>query len=216
MVSNAYIPPFSEIFNTYGDDLTNAQLLCQYGFILDMNDNDRVSWTATEVLRVLAPGQFADSDFEEFLTRTLPLIPIDHALFEHSQLVYLNPLTTDEFCLNSEGKISHHLWILLLFLACRAVRHCLSVDSGVNLRGLLDLQLDLEILVSDDDDETSPRIIDPELLGLLLQMSSLITTLCSERKHTSGRRESSNVDLFEILDVSLTRYLYLIYVEFVC
>ena len=223
MVSNTCIPPLTEVFNTYGDDLTNAQLLSQYGFILDMNDNDRVSWTASEVLHILAPGQCTDGDLEEFLThlrQAVPLIPTDHVLFEHSQLVYFNPLMIDEFCLNSEGKISHHLWILLLLVACRgAVRLYLSVDIGANLRRLLDLQVELESLVSADDDdgddvETSPRTddFDPELLGLLLQMSSSIATLCFERKRTSGKPGYSSLDLFELLDVSLTKRLFLIWV----
>ena len=211
MVSNAYIPPLDEVFNTYGDGLTNAQLLSQYGFILDMNDNDRVSWTATEVLHILAPGQYTDADIEEFLThlrQAVPKIPTNHVLFEHSELVYINPLTIDEFCLNSEGKISHHLWILLLLVACRAVRRCFSVDFGVDLRRLLDLQVDLENLVSADDDDdgvgTSPRTdgFDPELLGLLLEMSSSIVTLCFKRKHTSGNSGVSKMDLFDLLDVS--------------
>ena len=213
MVSNTCIPPLSEVFNTYGDGLTNAQLLSQYGFILDMNDNDRVSWTATEVLHILAPGQYTDRDLKEFLTRlrqAVPLIPTNHVLFEHSQLVYFNPLTIDEFCLNSEGKISHHLWILLLLVACRAVRLYLSVDFGVNLRRLLDLQVDMESLVSTDDDDdddevgTSPGTdgFDPELLGLLLEMSSSIATLCFKRKHTSGKSGFSNIDLLDLLDVS--------------
>ena len=208
MVSNTYIPPLTEVFNTYGDGLTNAQLLSQYGFVLDINDNDRISWTATEILHILAPGQYIDRDLEEFLTQlrqAVPLIPTEHVLFKDSQLVYFNPLTIDEYCLNSEGKISHHLWILLLLVACRAVR----LDLGVNLRLLLDLQVDLESLVSaddDDDDEvvTSPRTdsFDPELLGLLLEMSSSIATLCFEHKHTSGKRGFSNLDIFDFLDVS--------------
>jgi hypothetical protein len=192
MVSNTCIPPLTEIFNTYGEDLTNAQLLSQYGFILDMNDNDRVSWTAAEVLRILTPGQCDDSELKGILTdlrQALPLIPLDHALFEHSQLVHFNPLTIDEFCVNSEGKISHHLWILLLLLACKAMRPC--TEFGINSRRLLDLQLDLESI------ETLPDGFDPELLGLLVHMSSSIATLCSER---SGK---STLELFELLDVSL-------------
>ena len=208
MVSNIYIPPLTEVFNTYGDGLTNAQLLTQYGFILDMNDNDRVSWTATEVLQILGPDQYTDGDLNDFLThlrQAVPLIPTDHVLFEQSQLVYLNPLTMDEFCLNSEGKISHNLWILLLLVASRAVR--LSVDFEVTLRHLLDLQVDLESLVSDVDDDgagTSPGTdgFDLKLLGLLLEMSSSIATLCFKRKHTSGKPGSSNLDVFDLLDVS--------------
>ena len=210
MVSNTYIPPFTEIFNTYGEDLTNAQLLSQYGFILDLNENDRISWTAAQVLRILAPSHCTESDLQELLThlrQTLPLIPSDHALFKHSQLVCLNPLTLDEFCLNDDGKVSHQLWNLLLLLACRAVKLYVNVDFGVILRRLLDLQFDLESLISADDEAeaspgTKPEELDRELLGLLLHMSSSVATLCSERKHTSGKAGSSNLDLFELLDVS--------------
>ena len=200
MVSNTYIPALTEVFNTYGD-LTNAQLLSQYGFMLDMNDNDRVSWTAAEVLYDLVPGQYTDADLEEFLTQlrqAVPLIPTKHVLFKHSQFVYFNPLTIDQFCLNSEGKISHHLWILLLLVACRAMR----LDLGVNLKRLLDLQVDLESLVSAGEVGTSPMTDDfnPELLGVLLEMSSSIATLCLKRSSVSPGCPTS--DLLDLLDVS--------------
>ena len=209
MISNTFIPTLTEIFNTYGDDLTNAQLLSQYGFILDINDNDQVYWTATEVLNVLTPGQFTESEILTHLRQASPLIPRDHPLFEHSQLVYFNSLTHEEFCINDEGKISHHLWVLLLLLACRALGRCLSVDAGAILRRLLDFQLDLESLISVDDDEddegsagTMSKEVDSELSGLLLQMGSSIVALCSERKHASGKPGYSNLDLSDLLDVS--------------
>ena len=46
MVTNESVPPFSEIFNTYGEHLSNAQLLVRYGFLLDDNENDTISWNA--------------------------------------------------------------------------------------------------------------------------------------------------------------------------
>lgn len=55
MVTNLYIPPFIEIFNTYGEDLSNAQLLARYGFALsDGNDNDIVSWDLDELEEIAA------------------------------------------------------------------------------------------------------------------------------------------------------------------
>ena len=51
MVSNAYISPYAEIFNTYGEDLSNAQLLARYGFALaEGNDGDVVSWEVGEAV----------------------------------------------------------------------------------------------------------------------------------------------------------------------
>ena len=49
MVVNAAIAPGSEIFNTYGPKLTNAELLVRYGFMLDANDNDILTWTVEEI-----------------------------------------------------------------------------------------------------------------------------------------------------------------------
>ncbi|KAI5121514.1 hypothetical protein M0805_006551 [Coniferiporia weirii] len=53
MVTNAHVPPFVEVFNTYGEYLTNAQLLVRYGFVLDSNENDIISWDV-ETLRNFA------------------------------------------------------------------------------------------------------------------------------------------------------------------
>ena len=44
IVSNAPIPPGAEVFNTYGEHLTNAQLVARYGFALDGNENDIVNF----------------------------------------------------------------------------------------------------------------------------------------------------------------------------
>jgi hypothetical protein len=49
MVVNAAVGPGEEVFNTYGANLTNAELLVRYGFILDANDNDILTWTTDEV-----------------------------------------------------------------------------------------------------------------------------------------------------------------------
>jgi hypothetical protein len=42
MVSNAPVGAGEEVFNTYGDGLSNAQLLVRYGFALDGNEHDAV------------------------------------------------------------------------------------------------------------------------------------------------------------------------------
>ncbi|KAK7679455.1 hypothetical protein QCA50_017509 [Cerrena zonata] len=51
MTSNLPIPPHVQIYNTYGENLTNAQLLVRYGFALPSgcNDNDVVSWKFHEL-----------------------------------------------------------------------------------------------------------------------------------------------------------------------
>ena len=49
MVSNLVIPPGEEVFNTYGEHLTNAQLLARYGFVLDGNENDVVTFGSDDL-----------------------------------------------------------------------------------------------------------------------------------------------------------------------
>ncbi|KAI0080163.1 SET domain-containing protein [Panus rudis PR-1116 ss-1] len=44
MVTNRPVAAGGEVFNTYGERLTNAQLLVRYGFALEGNENDMVSW----------------------------------------------------------------------------------------------------------------------------------------------------------------------------
>ncbi|KAL5531645.1 hypothetical protein ACEPAG_4522 [Sanghuangporus baumii] len=55
MVTNAPILPFTQVFNTYGEHLTNAQLLVRYGFVLDVNENDVLAWNYSNLC------YFADS-----------------------------------------------------------------------------------------------------------------------------------------------------------
>jgi hypothetical protein len=55
IVSNLPIPPDSEVFNTYGERLTNAQLLSRYGFALDGNENDIITFEVDDL-----PGMHYD------------------------------------------------------------------------------------------------------------------------------------------------------------
>lgn len=48
MITNLAVPPHSEIFNTYGN-LSNAQLLARYGFVLEDNGNDGVEWLEADL-----------------------------------------------------------------------------------------------------------------------------------------------------------------------
>jgi hypothetical protein len=47
------------VFNTYGETLTNAQLLARYGFVLDSNDNDVIAWDLEELVDAVGSSTFA-------------------------------------------------------------------------------------------------------------------------------------------------------------
>ncbi|KAF8870889.1 hypothetical protein BD779DRAFT_508069 [Infundibulicybe gibba] len=53
MVTNSIIPPFTEVFNTYGENMSNAQLLSRYGFIIDGNEHDYLAWDVEEIFQFL-------------------------------------------------------------------------------------------------------------------------------------------------------------------
>lgn len=53
MAMNDSVPPFTEVFNTYGERLTNAQLLARYGFLLDGNEHDLLDWSVREMSDVV-------------------------------------------------------------------------------------------------------------------------------------------------------------------
>ncbi|CCM03037.1 uncharacterized protein FIBRA_05154 [Fibroporia radiculosa] len=60
MVSVRAIESSTEIFNTYGSKLGNAALLVRYGFALEGNENDFISWDLAEILNLAAPQSIHD------------------------------------------------------------------------------------------------------------------------------------------------------------
>ncbi|TFK45041.1 hypothetical protein BDQ12DRAFT_46280 [Crucibulum laeve] len=210
MVSDIPIPPHSEVFNTYGETLTNAQLLTRYGFILDVNENDHLTWTLDDLYAGLgnSAAQLLQSSIsglikhenEETYGHILDLFP-------ESQLVYRDDLSpSDNLCINSDGKLSYQLWITLALLA----QPHSGMHTGIleSLKALLNFQLFLEekqeaMMV---DGEFSSTLCGSEHLGtetseLFLELARSIISLCDRRRKT-GNCESSP-DLGELLDVGL-------------
>ena len=121
MVVNAAITPGSEIFNTYGSKLTNAELLVRYGFILDANDNDILTWTVEEILDAagatlddLQPRRWDDYTGYSACMEILRDWEYD-AGWAESELVIdtersdnRNPLY-----MTADGVLSHKLWLAI-------------------------------------------------------------------------------------------------------
>lgn len=207
MVSNAPIPPHSQVFNTYGESLTNAQLLSQYGFILDANENDCLCWDPDEVYRCFSP----DVNFHGGRTRLISIwkdILLDtmgNGLMERisdSQLVYLRSENSIDLCLDGDGKISYPLWIFLVLP---------SIDRGTSnltflseaLSCLLDYQLVLETQVETDrNDVTRSALAENPLASTAAALAHRVITLCVARKAKLGKAGADHVDLGGIMDVS--------------
>ena len=209
MVSNAGIPPHSEIFNTYGETLTNAQLLNQYGFILDVNENDRISWSINQVVEILYPEILSADDTRlqavETVYRTaLAHIPSLAESASQSELVYYETNADAVFSLNDEGKVSLQLWTLLLCMLSQRDGNTIP-NTYEMLRLLLDLQLSLE-LSSDDDHDKEIGEVGPLFLRTILAVAKSITVLCSTRKKKTGKPGSYDIDLSEVLEVRRGHY----------
>ena len=121
MVVNAAIAPGFEIFNTYGSKLTNAELLVRYGFMLDANDNDILTWTVEEIwdaagatLDDLRPRRWGDyagygacmeilRDWEYDAGWADSVSVIDTKRNENRNPLYMT----------ADGELSHKLWLAI-------------------------------------------------------------------------------------------------------
>lgn len=120
MVTNRPIEPGRQIFNTYGESLTNAQLLARYGFALDGNENDIISWELSELE---APQGMDSRSFVSLVDQVIRIWP-RFTGWQESNLVY-QPTTAflpgsleggigrhqPALCVNGDARISHQLWI---------------------------------------------------------------------------------------------------------
>jgi hypothetical protein len=226
MISKTAIPPHTEIFNTYGEDLTNAQLLNQYGFILDVNENDRLFWTMDDVLETLTSGHTTrgihDSHRQRFaqdLRDISAYILGDELAFGQSQLVYHEASGENVFCLNSDGIMSHHLWLALFVLSVWRnfpnVKR-LEPDVAQMAHSILELQAELEILEDDEedtDDQNNGQYdkkpigkvpADHRIPALLHDIALFAVQLCAARKATSGPEGVSAAQLSDIIDAEVS------------
>jgi hypothetical protein len=67
MVTNLPVEAGEEVFNTYGEHLSNAELLACYGFMLDENENDVVRWKLADL-----PWRGSHGSMLEMPNRSLP------------------------------------------------------------------------------------------------------------------------------------------------
>ncbi|KAH9044238.1 SET domain-containing protein [Lactarius hengduanensis] len=119
MVANAPAAPGEEIFNTYGASLSNAELLMRYGFMLDANDNDVLTWTTEEIWDA-AGAALSDphlSRWEDEIGHGVCMDILRNWLYDRgwadSELVVDTELEENKnaFYMTADGIISHKLWV---------------------------------------------------------------------------------------------------------
>ncbi|GJJ11272.1 hypothetical protein Clacol_005504 [Clathrus columnatus] len=184
IVANLPIGADEEVFNTYGDGLTNAQLLCHYGFMLDGNEHNTITWTLDELL-----GEDAAKAEDGVMNQWKLLISrLNH--WKGTQRVYnptiyqqrksqadtdgsgmgendertgssntLNP-TPGCFNINADGQVSLQLWMLLFIIVLASVKHELDPkDTMIELIHIItgwQERLEGQVTMDDDSDPGSP------------------------------------------------------------
>ncbi|KAJ3851944.1 hypothetical protein EV368DRAFT_83037 [Lentinula lateritia] len=207
MVSNAAITPHSEVFNTYGETLSNAQLLTRYGFILDVNENDSVSWEFEGLIHFLEElnhSKSRGSGTPLGLPWNTLVESFDVDVFSNSELVF-EPAEA-AYCINCEGKVSWQFWLVVVSHQCASL---------VPAEEILSISMDLgryqtsrekqNVGASDTIGATTNH---KYLLPSLAQKTAcVIRDLCQQRKtHLGDGRDQEGLgNLFDELDPSQSR-----------
>ncbi|PBK94934.1 SET domain-containing protein [Armillaria gallica] len=165
MVSNMHIPSHGEVFNTYGETLSNAQLLLRYGFILDVNENDQVLWDIEELLE----------DTPEHIIKAWHSIDIPtetwRDCFSASDLVHHHP-GKPVFNIDCDGRVSHHVLLFYALLACVQLR------CNFSLVDIADRLVECEGL----DDQSFNSAVD----RIIAHIAASIIALCVKRQARLG------------------------------
>jgi hypothetical protein len=211
MVANAFIAAGAEVFNTYGPALSNAQLICQYGFALDGNEHDDVSWDETDLMEFVSPDAW---DKQQSYVAELREQWKEYTAWESSDLVFnidrsarlAGPRT---YLVNCDGLISHDFWAWGAATVLAEAYNCTSADVVPAAVGLaeeqskLEARLEIEVdMVEDHDaeDAATDESSDSASLALLLRLYDFIGTIIMARQ-TRLLRGKTPGELDSLLDV---------------
>lgn len=206
MVVNAPVPPFSEVYNTYGESLSNAELLCQHGFVLDANEHDSLTWTSDEVFNAV-PG--LSLSLREEINHTCTHLFADTefmASFEETRCLLGGVVgeSRSPYTINADGLVSVQLWILLLLASAHQTSQAPAAlldkeESRSALQSLYGLQVALENQVEclDDSGDGTKNYgnigallgcMDGRYVAVLKHSCELLVALCQTRKANTGQR----------------------------
>jgi N-lysine methyltransferase SETD6 len=153
MVVNAAITPGEEVFNTYGARLSNAELLVRYGFMLDANDNDILTWTIEEIWDA-AGAALADSEPRRWDNEAGYGVCMEilrdwqyDAGWAGSELVIDTELdeNSNPLYMTADGVLSHKLWLAIALATLqRQDTNLKAAQTRQLLRGMAWAQTQLE------------------------------------------------------------------------
>ncbi|KAG6830432.1 hypothetical protein H0H92_000735 [Tricholoma furcatifolium] len=207
MVSNASISPGEEVFNTYGETLTNAELLCRYGFILDANENDRVHLDFSDILNITTDlsnsgVQFTQTEADwDMIIQRFGDEGVYSLVSESSLIYYEEGNHGRAFSLDADGRVSHRLWTVLALPLCLRVDRS-DIGNAINLSGAhLKAFLEFQLIVEAADETYDGRLAAHQLSDEIAVLARTVMNLCATRKARSGSQQLHNTgDLNDLLD----------------
>ncbi|TFY72295.1 hypothetical protein EVG20_g706 [Dentipellis fragilis] len=221
MVSNAPIQANEEVFNTYGEKLTNAELLVRYGFALDGNENDFISWTAEEVWDAgCSGGESAWGALNMFMevvatwrsfqgwTDSALVSNADGANGEDSAGGIGTPRDAPPLWLMADGTISHSLWVICALGAMyKTGNNGSGRESAERTIGFLKrvayAQVHMENTSASGDDEAGAGREEEKIYEkMVADVVRTVVSLCRGRldRLVEGTELKSSVDVGEYAD----------------
>jgi hypothetical protein len=205
MVMNAPVSAGDEIFNSYDSNLPNSSLLARYGFILEGNEYDYVSWDSTRLPQSMQGCTRALSEdlaeiwTEELLNKTSLVCDHRNSLVTS---VHVDPTAhgrsstyrEPHYRINSDGLISVDLWVVAAACSVKAA------ISKTSLGQLARAQVYAEN--NEDHDTESAGVLTSTCLELKI-LANLVQDLCRSRLAGMHRPELSVAECGDLLDVSL-------------
>ncbi|KAG8763620.1 hypothetical protein FRC11_014961 [Ceratobasidium sp. 423] len=204
MVMNAPASAGDEIFNSYDTNLPNSTLLARYGFILEGNEHDYVSWDATNLpssMQGCTLSEGLEIWTEELLNKTSLVYDrrnIPGTSVHTDSTWHARSLTAPHYRINSDGLVSVDLWIVAAVCSVKATgeNHLGSISKS-SLKELARVQVAIE----NNEDTDMANIGDLTIIWLHLRiLANLVQDLCRSRLEGMYRPELSISECGDLLD----------------
>ncbi|GAA5999701.1 hypothetical protein JCM5350_003953 [Sporobolomyces pararoseus] len=183
-----------EVFNSYGN-ISNARLIAEYGFKLEANEADRITFHRNELESAMREIGVVKSRGEIVSEKKAEQEEVeeDHPFVMTRSIDEVRP----EFYFDADAKVSYSLWRTLVDAAIVASSSLLKCLARIFAHD------------QDDNDEISNERIDPSTCSALQQIACTIDKLCDRRVRNQFRPELTSSQLLDHAEAELDERLQL-------
>jgi hypothetical protein len=215
MVAISPIEAGEEVFNHYGPRLSNAKLAVHYGFSLEVNDHDGISFALSDcvvALEAVEPSRCLTVDQLSTTLSALIATPeiercfeVDHPLIADYSASALDAAAPSFLSLDADARLSPALWLLVA---------CVSLSKATipltDLGELADLSRAASRFADPAEDDGEKSFADVDLLyaGAFDRATSIVKELVSHRLKSQREPGLAASALLDIADVSASFYLH--------